>query len=365
MNQKKLLHKMLFDLNNQNNLYRPGNYWKFYEKNILKQILKNKLENFRKWEGGAGIGNIQSFGGGARETNRSFGMNLHPFEEKFQKFDNNFLIKIYNKLINKLSKYIPVLSFLYFRIALARNYYFENLESNFNLLFQLIKKLDDELLEASDSETGSPLGYFRNNKFYTYHFLTTLLEINFIKKNSDFGNINNVVELGAGIGLLASAFLKLKKNIKYFIVDIPPALYISEYFLKSLNYKVFGYNDLINQKEENIDFKDYQVICLPSWKLYLLKKKNMDLFINIQSFQEIEMEQTSNYLDIILNIEPNYIYLHNSIEGHKKTLKKGQFGVLNPTTMDYCETIIKKKYALTIKEIQNKSYQSLFKKNKY
>jgi len=129
----------MLDLNNQNNLYKPGNYWKFYEKNIVKQILKNKLENFRKWEGGAGIGNIQSFGGGARETLRSFGMNLHPFEEKFLKFDNNFLIKIYNKFINKLSKYIPILSFFYFRIALARKYYFQNLESNFNLLFELIK----------------------------------------------------------------------------------------------------------------------------------------------------------------------------------------------------------------------------------
>lgn len=362
MNKKELLQKMLFDLNNQNNLYKPGNYWKFYEKNILKQILENKLENFRKWEGGAGIGNIQSFGGGARETTRQFGMNLHPFEEKFLKLENNFLIKIYNKLINKLSRYIPILSFLYFRIALARNYYFQKLESNFNLLFELIKNLDANLLEANDSEAGSPLGYYRNNKFYTYHFLTTLLEINFIKKNSDFGNINNIIELGAGIGLLATAFLKIKKNLKYFIIDIPPTLFISEYFLKSLNYKVFGYNDLINQKEENIDFKDYQVICLPSWKFYLLKKKNIDLFINIQSFQECEKEQTSNYLEIILDIEPNYIYLHNLIEGHKKTLKKEQFGVLNPTTMEHCETIIKKKYFLTNKVIQNKLYQSLFKK---
>jgi len=145
-------------------------------------------------------------------------------------------------------------------------------------------------------------------------------------------------------------------------VDIPPALYISEYFLKSLNYNVFGYNDLINQKEENINFNDYQVICLPSWKMHLLKKNNIDLFINIQSFQEIEKEQTSNYLDIILDIEPRYIYLDNSIEGHEQALKKKQFGVLNPTTMEYCESIIKKKYALSKKELQNKKYKSLFQK---
>jgi len=362
MNKKELLKKMMFDLNNQNNLYKPGNYWKFYEKNIVKQILKNKLENFRKWEGGVGIGNIQSFGGGARETVRAFGMNLHPFEEKFLKIDNNFLIKIFNKIINKLSKYIPILSFFYFRIALARNYYFQNLENNFDLLFELIENLDSKLLEVSDSKSGSPLGYYRNNKFYTYRFLTTLLEIYFIKKNSDFSNINNIIELGAGTGLLASAFLKTKKNIKYFIVDIPPALYISEYFLKSLNYKVFGYNDLINQKEENINFNDYQVIFLPSWKMYLLKKNNIDLFINIASFQEMEKEQTSNYLNIILDIEPKYIYLNNAIKGHYQAPKKEQFGVLNPTSMEHCETIIEKQYALNKKEVKDGNYKSLFKK---
>ena len=39
-------------------------FWKYYEKNILSQISKNKLNEFRSWSGAACKGNIQSFGGG-------------------------------------------------------------------------------------------------------------------------------------------------------------------------------------------------------------------------------------------------------------------------------------------------------------
>ena len=62
-------------------------------------------------------------------------------------------------------------------------------------------------------------------KTYTDRFLKELGFIAEIKKNTDFENINFIVELGAGIGLLASVFLKLKKNRKYLIIDIPPTLF--------------------------------------------------------------------------------------------------------------------------------------------
>ena len=63
----KILEEMMKDATLQSDLYLPGNYWKFYEKNILKQIKNNDLTKFRSWPGGAGVGNIQSFGGGEGE----------------------------------------------------------------------------------------------------------------------------------------------------------------------------------------------------------------------------------------------------------------------------------------------------------
>ena len=41
LSQKKLLKKMMDESFKQSDLYTAGNYWKFYEKNILNQIKKN------------------------------------------------------------------------------------------------------------------------------------------------------------------------------------------------------------------------------------------------------------------------------------------------------------------------------------
>ena len=58
-----ILNEMMSELKKQGPLYRPGNYWEFFEGGILNQIKSNHLENFRKWPGGT-PSNIQSFGGG-------------------------------------------------------------------------------------------------------------------------------------------------------------------------------------------------------------------------------------------------------------------------------------------------------------
>ena len=62
--EKSLIELMITDSFKQDKIFSAGNYWKKYEKKILKQIKENDLEEFRSWPGGAGVGNIQSFGGG-------------------------------------------------------------------------------------------------------------------------------------------------------------------------------------------------------------------------------------------------------------------------------------------------------------
>jgi hypothetical protein len=76
---------MICEAHNQCNLYSGGNYWKYYEKNILKQIKNNDLTKFRSWPGGSGVGNIQSFGGGENELTRYFKKNFHPFDKNLAK----------------------------------------------------------------------------------------------------------------------------------------------------------------------------------------------------------------------------------------------------------------------------------------
>ena len=164
--------------------------------------------------------------------------------------------------------------------------------------------------------------------------------------------------------MLASCFLKLNKNIRYLIIDIPPALFFSEYYLKNLGFKVFGYKDIKNGKKINLNevFKDYQVCCIPSWKLELLKDYSSDIFINIASLQEIEKEASVNYINIIKNSINKYIYLNNAVVGHHKATEKDMFGCLNPTSKLDIENELKSNFYIKHSQVIENTYQTIFKK---
>ena len=368
---KKLIKEIMFESKKQSDLYTAGNYWGFYEKNILKQIEENDLTKFRSWPGGAGVGNIQSFGGGEKQLARSFGKHFHPFDMKFLKLDNFPLIRKYNSFINRLSEKLPFFSYFAFRAAEGRDYYFLAHRKLQESLYDLIFNLDRDLLEISDSMFGNPIGFYINNKFYTQQFLKELQHVHYIKKNTDFDKIESIIELGGGIGLLASCFLKLKKNVKYLLIDIAPMIFFSEYYLRNLGFKVCGYKELKNMKNPNLNkiFEEYQVCCIPSWKLELLKDYKSDLFINVASFQEMENDQSKNYINIIKKSVKQGVYLSNKINGHHKSVKKDMFGVLKATTKLSIENELK--YDFKIKESQifndeyGGEYKTLFQKKSF
>ena len=367
-NQINMLKKMMEESFKQDDLYTAGNYWKHYEKNIIKQVENNSLKHFRSWEGGAGLGNIQSFGGGDERIGRNFMRNFHPFDKDFKFFDNSFIVRKYNSLINKLIPYFSFFKYFAIRAAEARRYHKEYFDGFIFQKYNLIKELDKELAEISDSSFGLEKDNFTliDNKIYTSLFLDHLLFIHQIKKNTEFEAINYILELGAGTGLLASAFLKLNKKIKYLIIDIPPTIFFSEYYLKNIGYKVFGYEDISKTNILDIKkiFEDYDVICLPSWKLNHLGNFQFDLFINIHSFQEMEKKQAMNYLSIFKKNLKNYIYLENEIEGHTKAVKKNEFGVLEQCKLEDVESYLSKEFNIVKKDInkQESNYKLLLKK---
>lgn len=370
---KNNLEKLMSESSSQNSLYKPGNYWKFYEKNILKQIKNNKLTEFRSWKGGSGKGNIQSFGGGTEIKCRKFMRNFHPLDDDFSFIDDSFLVRKYNSIINRIISFIPFFKFFLIRIAEIKSYYKDLYKSFVIEKYKSIIKEDKSLEKIYESDFGLNKKdcVFINGKIYTIKLLQEMERLNFIKKNLELENINTILEIGAGFGLLSSAFFKLKRNIKYLIIDIPPTICFAEYYLSNLAFKVFGYKELISKKEIDIKkiFEDYDIICLPPWKLNEVKDFSFDLFMNIQSFQEMEKDQTFNYLSITKNNLVKNIYLENSIEGHLKTKKKNEFGVIEKSNMNDIESYLSTSYNILQKDLTNQTnielkekYRTLFKK---
>ena len=359
----QLLNEMMKDLNNQQEIYKPGNYWKNFERGIIEQIKKNDLNELRNWSGGT-PGNIQSFGGGDDIRLRMHNENFHPFDKKFDILEKFKLFKLYNRLINKVSKYIPFLSFFSIRSIQSKKHYINKINFFNSLLYYYLSIYDDELSLIEDSKSGNPDGTFVNGKFFTISHFYYLFFIAIIKKNVDLKNINYVVELGSGVGFLGYLLKKLNTNIKYICCDLPPAILIAEKYLKNCGFKVAGYKYFKEIKSlKEIEFDKYDCFCLPSWKAELLKDLDNDLFINCGSFQEMEKKQVKNYMNIFFNNAKN-VLLHQTINSKEKAEKKGKHGVIDPVDKKfYYENLntysLKEKYYIKM----GQKFSAIFKKN--
>lgn len=123
--------------------------------------------------------------------------------------------------------------------------------------------------------------------------------------------IQTVMELGAGYGRTAYVFLKLNPNIRYIVVDIPPALYLSERYLSSqfADRRIFKFRSFKNYKSIAEEFEQAQIAFLLPHQLELLPDKSVNLFINISSLHEMLPPQVSYYLNQIDRLTQGYFYM--------------------------------------------------------
>lgn len=130
------------------------------------------------------------------------------------------------------------------------------------------------------------------------HFFS-IEEYEFLSANLNFNKIHNVVEIGAGFGRTAQALIKLVGNIrKYTIVDIPEVLSLSTNYLeKVLSKEEFAKLEFVNALSLTKIRHDFQQV---------------DLIINIDSFQEMPQETIDYYFEIIIN-NSNFFYSKNAV----------------------------------------------------
>ncbi len=176
-----------------------------------------------------------------------------------------------------------------------------------NLLYSYLKYYGDVAL----------LEIYRNNNYLIDQ--SPYIEIDNIKINHDrinsaleyvkienildkYEDNINIVEIGAGAGRLTETILAhQKKKIKYFVVDIPPALYIN--FLrvkKNFSNKKIGIAVNINTVSELMNYcKDKDILFLMPHQLEMLKDININLFVAIDCLHEMDKKSIKYYMDNI------------------------------------------------------------------
>ena len=134
-----------------------------------------------------------------------------------------------------------------------------------------------------------------------------------------------VADLGAGWGGNGYILNKVNKKISYNIFDLPEGLAISQNYLPNIinqkNIHLFN-SDLTSVSREY--FLEHKLGFFGSQQLEIVKNKSIDLFINVQSFQEMRLEQIKKYFELINHKTRGYFYTKNYIKWtnhiHKETI---------------------------------------------
>jgi putative sugar O-methyltransferase len=155
---------------------------------------------------------------------------------------------------------------------------------------------DASLLSLREPEDGNPAEIRdRSGRLISQDLASSILEISSMGSSLPAGSV--VLELGAGYGRDAYALLATKPGIKYVIVDIPPALWVAETYLRRQfpSRRIFGYREFANFVDIEEEFRESDIAFFVSTQISKLPDGLADLTINISSLHEMRLEQIAFY----------------------------------------------------------------------
>ena len=119
-----------------------------------------------------------------------------------------------------------------------------------------------------------------------------------------------IIEIGAGYGRLAYVFLKARPGCKYWIVDLPPALYVSQQYLSAVlpDRKVFTFRHFETFDEVAAEVEASDICFFSANQIQLLPDKSAGMFIAISNLHEMKREQIDFYFDEVDRLTHGVFY---------------------------------------------------------
>ncbi len=315
-----ILSLMLKDLESAPSIYQPTNYWAVLLPNILEKHRRFGLERIKYHPHFVPIYRTRRY---TSSSERFWDSILFFLEER----PNRYTLAISKRIRrNVYNSPLPEKHYITF-VAADRPY-----------ASPIIQHVSESELGGAKKRKGHL--YEFDGKKYSKGMLKYLRGLAFLKKtvcdNSE--RIENVIEIGGGIGTLGEIMLKAKgKNFFYLNIDIPPMAYFSTEYLKM----VFGDKTILDYSEScmmniiNIEEirKKYRAAVVCPWQLNRING-HFDLFVNFTSFQEMEPDVVSHYVNKVSPMIKHYVLLMNRKCGQNVATEPGQRGVIRPITMN-------------------------------
>ncbi len=156
---------------------------------------------------------------------------------------------------------------------------------------------DPNLLALREPTEGNPARITdRSGALISQDLANSIIEISAMNPSLRPGSI--VLELGAGYGRDAHAILATNPGIKYVIVDIAPALWVAERYLRHEfpNLRIFYYRDFEHFADIEKEFLECDIAFFLSTQISRLPDGLADLIVNVSSLHEMRLEQIGFYL---------------------------------------------------------------------
>ena len=169
----------------------------------------------------------------------------------------------------------------------------------------------------AESEIGNPIRIFDDQKLISSDVAHSVREQAEILRHSGLGGFKGttIAELGAGHGRLAELFGRTT-NFRYFIFDITPALYVSEWYVTHLfpNEKIFKFRPFASFDEIAAELSQCRFAFFTANQLALLPDNLVDIFININSLMEMRRDQIELFLKQMGRVASQFFFCKQWID---------------------------------------------------
>ena len=159
------------------------------------------------------------------------------------------------------------------------------------------------ILNGLDELTaGNPLRIWRHGRLISSDLAHSVRERNMLLESLKLDGRENltVAELGAGHGRLAEVFGRTT-NYRFFIFDVTPALYVSQWYVKSIfpHEKIFEFRHFDTFAEIEEELRGCRYAFFTANQIEMIPNDSINLFINMNSLMEMRAEQIRIFLDHI------------------------------------------------------------------
>jgi putative sugar O-methyltransferase len=147
-----------------------------------------------------------------------------------------------------------------------------------------------------------------NGKQYSYSFLYSYLHYAYAAQFVDFSALDNVIEIGPGVGRQVEVTKKLHPHLKFYLVDLGPTLYAcNQYLSAAFPDSVLPYRTTREQDTITID-RPGGIAFIGNWQLERVRPLGRTLSFNTAVFCIMEPAVVTRYLSALRRFS-DYIYM--------------------------------------------------------